>query len=274
MSHDAGIAIAFVVLESERRVTPASSGCRARPFREAVIDLAAITRERAHDRRPRRARPSVMAVVKANAYGHGAVPAARAALAGGATGSASPTSTRRSSCAPPGIDAPVLAWLHDPDADFARPSRAGVDSASRTSSSSSARHPRSRGRPRARAPQGRHGPQPQRRRPRRTGPRVVAPGGRARARRAASSCAASSATSPTRRATADAAQRRGLRARRSRRPPPPGSRPRLRHLASTEQAIRDPQARYDIVRIGIGIYGLSPFGDGTTCTEPRPDARR
>ena len=46
-----------------------------------------------------------------------------------------------------------------------------------------------------------------------------------------------------------------------------GLRPSTRHLASSEQAIRDPRARYDVVRIGIGVYGLTPFGDGTTCTE-------
>ena len=46
-----------------------------------------------------------------------------------------------------------------------------------------------------------------------------------------------------------------------------GLRPSTRHLASSEQAIRDPRARYDAVRIGIGMYGLTPFGDGTTCTD-------
>ena len=46
-----------------------------------------------------------------------------------------------------------------------------------------------------------------------------------------------------------------------------GLNPTVRHLASSEQAIRDPSARYDLVRIGIGVYGLTPFGDGTTCTD-------
>src|ERR1700760_1937069 len=50
---------------------------------EAGVELGAISRNiaalRAHT-----APAAVMAVVKANGYGHGAVPAARAALAGGA----------------------------------------------------------------------------------------------------------------------------------------------------------------------------------------------
>ena len=52
-------------------------------FREAVIDLDAVS---ANVRRLRQlvGTPHAMAVVKANAYGHGAVECARAALAGGA----------------------------------------------------------------------------------------------------------------------------------------------------------------------------------------------
>ncbi|HEY1105722.1 MAG TPA: alanine racemase, partial [Agromyces sp.] len=42
---------------------------------------------------------------------------------------------------------------------------------------------------------------------------------------------------------------------------------RLRHIASSEQALRDPSSRYDAVRIGIGLYGLTPFGDGTTSAD-------
>jgi alanine racemase len=53
------------------------------PFREAVIDLGAVrhnVRHLAETVTPAR----IMAVVKADAYGHGAVAVARAALDGGA----------------------------------------------------------------------------------------------------------------------------------------------------------------------------------------------
>ena len=34
-----------------------------------------------------------------------------------------------------------------------------------------------------------------------------------------------------------------------------------RHLANTAAALRFPESRFDAVRCGIGLYGLSPFGD-------------
>ncbi|WP_203230959.1 alanine racemase, partial [Agromyces humi] len=46
-----------------------------------------------------------------------------------------------------------------------------------------------------------------------------------------------------------------------------GLEPEVRHIASSEQAIRDQGSRYDVVRIGIGTYGLTPFGDGTTAAD-------
>ena len=54
-----------------------------RPFREALVDLTAI----AHNIRVLREAAggaTVLAVVKSNGYGHGAVPVARAALDSGA----------------------------------------------------------------------------------------------------------------------------------------------------------------------------------------------
>ena len=55
----------------------------AAPLREAVVDLGAV-RANVETLRSTIGTPHVMAVVKANAYGHGAAPVARAALAGGA----------------------------------------------------------------------------------------------------------------------------------------------------------------------------------------------
>jgi alanine racemase len=50
---------------------------------EALVDLAAITGN-VRALRQRVPGPQLMAVVKAAGYGHGMIPAARAALAGGA----------------------------------------------------------------------------------------------------------------------------------------------------------------------------------------------
>ncbi len=61
-------------------------------------------------------RARVMAVVKANAYGHGAPAAARAALAGGATWCATATLPEAIALRRAGIDAPILALGYTPAA--------------------------------------------------------------------------------------------------------------------------------------------------------------
>src|SRR5690606_171344 len=82
-------------------------------FAEARIDLDAISGNIAL-LAERAAGALVMGVVKADGYGHGMIPAARAALAGGATwlGTAFIAEALRLRAA--GIDAPVLAWLVPP----------------------------------------------------------------------------------------------------------------------------------------------------------------
>jgi alanine racemase len=60
----------------------------------------------------------VMVVVKANAYGHGMVPAAQAALAGGATWLGTADIAEALALRDAGITAPVLCWIHAPDETF------------------------------------------------------------------------------------------------------------------------------------------------------------
>ena len=84
---------------------------------EAVVDLGAI----AHNVRLLRehAGPAqVMAVVKADGYGHGATRVARAALAAGAAELGVATVDEALALRADGITAPVLAWLHPPGIDF------------------------------------------------------------------------------------------------------------------------------------------------------------
>lgn len=61
-----------------------------------------------------------MVVVKANGYGHGAVTVAQAALEGGATWLGVADITEALELRAAGIAAPILAWLHAHDEDFAR----------------------------------------------------------------------------------------------------------------------------------------------------------
>jgi alanine racemase len=85
---------------------------------EAVVDLGAIEHNvgvlREH------AGPAqVMAVVKADGYGHGATRVARAALTAGAAELGVATVDEALALRADGITAPVLAWLHPPGLDFA-----------------------------------------------------------------------------------------------------------------------------------------------------------
>jgi len=85
---------------------------------EAVVDLAAI----GHNVRVLREHAGssqVMAVVKADGYGHGASQVARAALAAGAAEIGVATLEEALALRRDGITAPVLAWLHPPGTDFA-----------------------------------------------------------------------------------------------------------------------------------------------------------
>jgi alanine racemase len=84
---------------------------------EAVVDLGAI----AHNVRALREHAGsaqVMAVVKADGYGHGAVRVARTALAAGAAELGVATIDEALQLRADGITAPVLAWLHRPGTDF------------------------------------------------------------------------------------------------------------------------------------------------------------
>lgn len=85
---------------------------------EAVIDLGAI----AHNvgvLREHAGPAGVMAVVKADGYGHGATEVARAALRAGVAELGVATIGEALALRAGGITAPVLSWLHAPGTDFA-----------------------------------------------------------------------------------------------------------------------------------------------------------
>ncbi|HYB80553.1 MAG TPA: alanine racemase [Mycobacterium sp.] len=84
---------------------------------EAVVDLGAIEHN-VRVLREHAGRAQVMAVVKADGYGHGATQVARAALAAGAAELGVATVDEALALRADGITAPVLAWLHPPGIDF------------------------------------------------------------------------------------------------------------------------------------------------------------
>ncbi|MFD8550790.1 alanine racemase [Streptomyces fradiae] len=94
----------------------------------AEIDLAALRANvRALRERVAPGGARLMAVVKADAYGHGAVPCARAALEAGASWLGTATPFEALALRAAGIDAPLLCWLWTPGGPFRAAVEAGID---------------------------------------------------------------------------------------------------------------------------------------------------
>ena len=264
MSHDAGVAIAYVVAESTERF--ARRGSTSSAIGANVEPCA-----------PRSAAVPVMVVVKANGYGHGA-----AAVAARRARRRRDLARRRR----PRRGARAARRGHrraDPVLDARPGRRLRVAVAARTSTSASTRstqleRPR-RGIGRRRAAQGRHRAQPQRHRASANGPRSFERAAELERDGRAARARASSATSPTRRAESDRAQLarfdRAVATAASRGPRAGAAftspRPRARS--------RCPRRAFDLVRVGIGMLrhlarsstatpvrsGLAP-GDGSSAT--------
>jgi alanine racemase len=100
---------------------------------EAIVDLAAI-RSNVAALAEHVGNAEVMAVVKSDAYGHGLMPTAAAALAGGATWLGVGHVEEALALRAAGFTAPVLALLASPDAPHREAIEAGVDLSAGTAS--------------------------------------------------------------------------------------------------------------------------------------------
>jgi alanine racemase len=229
--------------------------------REARIDLGAISAN-VRTLRAATGAPLVMAVVKADGYGHGAVASARAALAGGADRLGVVDIREALALRAAGVEAPILTWMHAPGADFAAAIAHDVDLGltSLRQVREAADAARRLGRPadvhlKIDTGLGRAGVTAA------EWPGVVAEvaalvtEGVLRLGGVFSHLANAGREE-------DLAQVRALHAavdvvRGA------GLEPGIRHLAATAGALRVPEARLDMVRLGIGIYGISPLDDAT-----------
>jgi alanine racemase len=231
------------------------SGPRPGVLREAVVDVEAIEDNVRHLRRLTGS--EIIAVVKADGYGHGAVRSAVAALRGGAarigvSDIAEAIALRRA-----GIDAPIVAWLHAPGASFAEAAALGIElGISSFDQLLQAAAAASADRPvgvhlKLETGLSRNGIAPADQRI------VFAEAARleriGKLRVIALFSHLSNASAEDDRAALRAFEE-GVALAGSL-----GVAPRLRHLAATHAAIALPETRMGCVRIGIGIYGLSPF---------------
>nr|WP_231948665.1 alanine racemase [Jiangella alkaliphila] len=96
------------------------------PHAEVRVDLAAI-RDNVAELAVRAAPAQVMAVVKGDAYGHGLVPSARAAQAGGATWLGTATLAEALALRAAGVGGRLMAWLCAPGERWADALAADVD---------------------------------------------------------------------------------------------------------------------------------------------------
>jgi len=244
----------------------AASGPDPRHERSAVIDLDAIrhnVRRLAGAASPAK----VMAVVKADAYGHGAVPVARAAVQAGASWLGVAHISEALALRAAGIDAPLLAWLHTTDSNFGAAVAAGVDigcsgwELERIVAAAREQERPARVHLKVDTGLGRNGATPE------AWDRLVGEAveyqdqGLLRVVGIFSHLAV--ADEPDRPETDDqlAAFREALAIAED-----AGVDPEVRHLANTPATLSRPDTHFDLVRVGLGIYGLSPF-EGQTSAE-------
>lgn len=228
----------------------------------AVIDLAAV-RSNVRTLRGRAPGAELMAVVKSDGYGHGAVPCARAARQAGAAwlGTALPEEAFALRAA--GDAGRVLCWLWTPGGPWARAIEQDIDvtvsgmwALREVTEAARASGRTARVQLKTDSGLGRNGCQPA------DWPELTAAAAKAEADGAVRitgvwshfacadepghpSIALQLAAFQDALAVAEAA----------------GLRPEVRHLANTPALLTLPESHYDLVRAGIGIYGVSPSPD-------------
>jgi alanine racemase len=202
----------------------------------------------------------VMAVVKADGYGHGMVPCARAALAGGATWLGVATLDEALALRAAGFTVPVLAWLLTPGLPLANAVAADVDLSAATVAllDELVAAARTAGRParvhlKVDSGLGRGGAAPT------DWPALVEAAAKAAAdgdvevvgvwSHLANSDVPEHPSIDTQLAEFQAAVDTAARL---------GVTPRYRHLANSGAALTRPDTHFDVVRPGIAVYGLSP----------------
>ncbi|MEU7697837.1 alanine racemase [Streptomyces sp. NPDC039028] len=227
----------------------------------AEIDLGALR----HNLRALRARiaPHVqlMAVVKADGYGHGAVRCARAALTAGATWLGTATPHEAFALRAAGItDVPVLCWLWAPGDPWDRGIEAGLDMSvsdmwalEEVCAAARATGETARIQLKADTGLGRNGCQPA------DWPRLVGEALEAQGNGLVKvtglwshlACAdvpghpLNAAQVNTFRSMIEQAEKAGVE-------------PEVRHIANSSATLTLPEAHFDLVRTGIALYGLSP----------------
>ncbi|KGN37391.1 alanine racemase [Knoellia subterranea] len=227
-----------------------------------TIDLDAIS-DNVRELGRRAPGAEVMAVVKADAYGHGLAHSARAAVAGGATWLAAAQLTEALQLRAAGVTTPALTWLYPPGADFGAAIDADLDLsvAAPWAVEAIAAAARERGRTarihlKVDTGLARNGALGQ------GWTDLIAAVGPLQAEGAVEVIGVWSHF-----ALADAPQHPTVLAQRERfveaaaELERAGIHPQIRHLANSAATLTNPDAHFDVVRPGLAVYGLSPVPD-------------
>lgn len=237
---------------------------------EALVDLGAIRANTA--RLAAGTAASVMAVVKADGYGHGMLPAARAALAGGADWLGVCSLEEALALRADGISAPVLAWLLAPGQQLHRAVAADIDlsAASVPLLGEIVEAARVAGRParvhlKVDTGLSRNGATAADWPDLLTAAAKAVADGTVEVVGAWSHLACADVPGhPSIASQIDAFNDALEVAERA------GVHPRLRHLANSAATLSRPESHFDLVRPGIALYGLSPIPGWPTARELRP----
>ncbi|MEU1079191.1 alanine racemase [Streptomyces sp. NPDC005908] len=240
-------------------VAPPGAELRAR----AVIDLAAV-RANVRTLRDRAPHAALMAVVKADGYGHGAAPCARAAVAAGATWLGTATPQEALALRAPGAGVPadvrIMCWLWTPGGPWREAIEADVDVSvsGLWALEEVTRAARLAGRParvqlKADTGLGRAGCQP------RDWPELVTAAMRAQAEgllRVTGLWSHFACADEPGHPSIDAqlSRFREMVAYAEAR----GVEPEVRHIANSPATLTLPESHFDLVRPGIALYGVSP----------------
>jgi alanine racemase len=216
------------------------------------IDLSAVAANT--QRFVRTALGEVLAVVKADGFGHGLADVARTALANGATWLGVTSIAEGVAVREAGVGAPVLSWLNPVDADVATAVRHDIDLAV-----PSVRHLEAVTGHRARVHlqldtgMARDGAAPDEWRDLMAAARRAEVAGHVTVVGVMGHLAMAAEPGHAANAAGRRALLRGVELARQ-----AGLRPVVRHLASTAATLTDPSTHLDLVRIGAGLVGIDP----------------
>ncbi|MFF9766898.1 alanine racemase [Streptomyces sp. NPDC014636] len=239
---------------SETAAVP-TAALRAR----AEIDLGAL-RANVRALRARAKGAAVMAVVKSDAYGHGAVPCARAALEAGASWLGTATAEEALALRAAGLSGPVLCWLWVPGGPWRQAIEADIDvslsglwALREVTAAARAAGRAARVQLKADTGLGRNGCQPA------DWPELVGAALRAEAEGLvritglwSHFACADEPGHPSIAAQLDRFRELTAYAEEQ------GVRPEVRHIANSPATLTLPETHFDLVRTGIAMYGVSP----------------